>query len=96
MRVLEPPGGSGNYRLLVISGRSSSSCTGYGGYEVQRTGPYGIAVEVFHYVHAPLGGICTMDWITDETLVPLGSGFETGSEYAVTVNGDTSVLFVAR
>ena len=80
----------------MISGRSSSSCTGYGGYEVQRTGPYGIAVEIFHYVSAGPGARCTMDWITDKTLVPLGSGFQIGIEYAVTVNGDTTVSFVAR
>ncbi len=79
----------------MVSGRSSSSCSRYGGYEVQRTGPYAIAVEIFHYVYPGPGAICTMDWITDETLVPLGSDFEAGREHVVTVNGDTAVSFVA-
>ncbi len=63
---------------------------------MQPTGPYGIAVEIFHYVYAGPGARCTMDWITDETLVPLGSGFQIGNEYTVTVNGGTTVSFVAR
>lgn len=97
VRLLEPPAGSDGYRLRVVSARNSSSCTRYGGYGTQRTGPQNIAVTIFHYVVRFGPGVrCTKDMVTDVTLVPLGSGFEAGAEYTVTVNGDISVSFIAN
>lgn len=38
----------------------------------------------------------TADFPILETQVPLGSDFEPGAEYTVSVNDDASVTFVAR
>ena len=89
-----PSDPSDGYRLRVISQRNSSSCTRYGGYRTQWTGPHNITVEIFHFARSKPGVACTRDMVTDVTVVPLGFGFEPGTEYTVTVN-DNSRSFVA-
>ena len=93
VRVLKTDLADG-YRLRVVSQRKSSSCTRYGGYRTQRTGPYDIEVTVFHYARYGPGVVCTKDMVTDVTVVPLGSSFEPGTKYTITVN-DSSLSFVA-
>lgn len=92
----EPSGEDGQYHLHVISGRSSGSCTARGDYEVERADNHLILVTVFHHFTAGPRARCTMDWVTDEHMVPLGSGFNSGEEYTVVLNQDNTLTFRAK
>ena len=85
------------YTLRVVSGLSKGSgCSQFNGYEIRRAAPRELEVVVTHHEVADPIVVCTTDFPIVETDVPLGSGFEPGAEYTVTVNGDTSATFVAR
>ena len=75
---------------------TGSSCSQFNGYEVRRSDPMEIEVAITHHQVADPLAICTADYPVVETEVPLGSDFEPGSEYTVTVNSDSSASFVAR
>lgn len=84
------------YQLRVVSGLPSGSCTHFNGYEIRRDNANSINVRITHHYVVAKGVACTADYPVIETVVPLGSDFENGAEYTVTVNGENSQSFVAR
>ena len=85
------------YQLRVISALPKGSvCSVFNGYRVGRTGPTSIEVDVTHHEVADRFAICTADYPIVETSIPLGSDFEPGVEYTVTVNSETTKSFVAQ
>ena len=88
----DPP----QYQLRVVSGMpKGSGCSQFNGYEIRRKEANTIDVVVTHHEVADPDVVCTADYPTVETYVPLGSDFEPGAEYTVIVNGDTAGSFVA-
>ena len=85
------------YQLRIVSAmQHGSSCSQFNGYEIRRSESNSIDVIVTHHHVAAKNVICTADYPIVETIVPLGSEFEPGMEYTVSVNGDTTTSFVAR
>ena len=85
------------YQLRIVSAmQHGSSCSQFNGYEIRRSESNSIDVIVTHHHVAAKNVICTTDYPIVETIVPLGSEFEPGMEYTVSVNGDTTTSFVAR
>ena len=85
------------YELRVTSGLpKGSGCSKFSGYEIRRTEPRRIDVDVTHHEVADPSVICTADYPTLETSIPLGADFEPGQEYTVSVNSDTTHTFLAR
>ena len=85
------------YELRVVSGLPmGSACSIFNGYEIRRADPAIIEVDVTHHEVADPEVICTADYPIVETSIPLGSDFEPGMEYSITVNSDTTETFVAR
>ncbi len=85
------------YSLRVISGLpKGSSCSVFNGYEISRTESTVIEVTVTHHGVAEAEVPCTADYPIVETYIPLGSDFEPGAEYTVTVNSETTETFVAQ
>ena len=78
----DPP----TFRLRVVSGRPSGSCTSVNGYEIIRREPTVVEVKITHHQVSDPNVMCTKDFPITETIVPLGSGFEAGTEYIVKVN----------
>ena len=94
----DPP----RYQLLVVSALpKGSSCSQFNGYEIRRRDAGRIEVVItYHQIADPVVPFtavpCTADRPIVETDVPLGSDFEPGVEYTVTVNTDTTTSFVAQ
>ena len=85
------------YQLHVVSGMpKGSGCSRFNGYQIDRTDPTNIVVEVTHHELADEFVICTADFPIVETTIPLGSGFQSGVEYTVVVNEGTEVSFVPQ
>ena len=85
------------YELRVVSGLPmGSACSIFNGYEIRRADPAIIEVDVTHHEVADPYVDCTDDDPTIEISISLGSDFESGVEYSVTVNSDTTETFVAR
>ena len=85
------------YDLQVVSGLpKGSGCSQFNGYEIVRRDPHHIEVLVTHHENVEPDVVCTADFPIIETTVPLGSDFEPGEEYTVTVNSDVTVSFVAE
>ena len=85
------------YNLRVISGLpKGSSCSRFNGYEVRFVDPTTIEVVVTHHEVAETNVICTADYPIVETAIPLGSDFESGTEYTITVNSEATETFVAQ
>ena len=85
------------YRLRVSSRLPrGSSCSQANGYEIRRGEPERIEVVITHHEVADRSAPCTADLPVVETIVPLGSGFESGVEYRVEINGALTRSFVAR
>ena len=81
----------------AVSGMpKGSGCSQFNGYEIRRQELKRIDVVVTHHQIADPDAVCTADYPTVETQVPLGSDFEPGAEYSVSVNSDTATLFVAQ
>ena len=94
VEVIPPQGAEIEHNLSVASRLSmGSSCSRFNGYEIRRTEPNRIDVEVTHHEVADPFTECTADLPIVETLIPLGSDFEDGQEYTVTVNSEHSVMF---
>ncbi len=75
------------YQLNVVSGMPrGSGCSQFNGYEIQRTESNRINVVITHHQVSDPDVVCTADFPEVETLVPLGSGYEPGTEYTVTIN----------
>ena len=84
---IEKAGGDpGRYRAIVVSGRPSGSCTRVNGYEVIRREPTVVEVKITHHAVSDPTVVCTKDFPIAETVVPLGSDFESGTVYTVVVN----------
>ena len=85
------------YQLRVVSGMpKGGSCSQFNGYEIRRRESNRIDVTITHHQVADQSVICTEDYPVVETVVPLGSDFEQGMEYTVSVNSETIRSFVAR
>ena len=85
------------YELRVVSGLpKGSGCSRFNGYEVRRSEPEKIDVNLTHHEVADPFVVCTADYPILETLIPLGSDFEPGKEYTVRVNSDATQTFLAR
>ncbi len=84
------------YLLRVISGMPSGSCSHFNGFEIRRDNANTIDVRITHHYVVAEGIACTTDFPIIETVVPLGSDFEEGVEYTVSVNGEHRQSFVAR
>lgn len=84
------------YHLRVVSGMPSGRCSHFNGYEIQQDNSNAINVRITHHYVIAEGIACTADYPIIETVVPLGSHFEAGVEYSVTVNGEHRQSFVAR
>ncbi len=84
------------YQLLVVSGMPRGSiCSQFNGYEISRRSNV-IEVAITHHEVADQEGVCTADYPIVETIVPLGSDFESGAEYTVRVNSVHAQTFVAQ
>ena len=89
----DPP----QYQLHVVSGMpKGSGCSQFNGYEIQRRESNRIDVAITHHEVADPFVACTADYPVVETLVPLGSDFEPGVDYTVSVNSETTRSFVAH
>ena len=85
------------YQLRIVSGMpNGSSCSQFNGYEIQRRESGRIDVAITHHQVADTLVPCTADYPVVETTVPLGSDFEPGVEYTVSVNSEVVRSFVAR
>lgn len=84
------------YQLRVVSGMPSGSCSHFNGYEIRRDNSNAIDVRITHHRVVEKDIACTADDPIIETMVPLGSDFEKGLEYTVSVNGEKAQSFVAR
>ena len=95
--VVALEGSPTQYELRVVSGLpKGSACSIFNGYEIKRADPTMIEVDVTHHEVADPEVICTADYPIVETSIPLGSDFEPGVEYSITVNSETTETFVAR
>lgn len=93
--IVPVDGAPPEYHLRVASGLSSG-CLQYNGFEVRRASSDKVEVSITHHRVTEPGVVCTADYHTVETIVPLGSEFESGVEYKVSVNSEDEVTFVAR
>ena len=84
------------YQLRVVSRMpKGGSCSQFNGYEIRRRESNRIDVVITHHEVADPLAACTRDLPVVETAVPLGSDFEPGVEYTVSVNSDTTRTFAA-
>ena len=84
------------YQLRVVSRMpKGGSCSQFNGYEIRRRESNRIDVVITHHEVADAQAACTRDLPVVETAVPLGSDFEPGVEYTVSVNSETSKTFAA-
>ncbi len=84
------------YQLRVVSRMpKGGSCSQFNGYEIRRRESNRIDVVITHHEVADPLAACTRDLPVVETAVPLGSDFEAGIEYTVSVNSETVKTFAA-
>ncbi len=84
------------YHLRVVSRMpKGGSCSQFNGYEIRRRESNRLDVVITHHEVADPQAACTRDLPVVETAVPLGSDFEPGVEYSVSVNADTTKVFAA-
>ena len=85
------------YQLRVVSGiPKGSGCSQFNGYEVRREGSNKIDVVITHHQVADPLVACIADYPVVETIVPLGSDFEPGVEYSISVNSEVTKTFLGR
>ena len=85
------------YQLHVVSGMpAGSSCSQFNGFEIRRIESQRLEVLITHHSVADPSARCTKDYPIVETVIPLGSDFETGIEYAVSVNAESDMTFTAQ
>ena len=95
--VVPPSAGDPAYNLRVVSGLPrGSGCSQFNGYEIRRRDPETTNVIITHHEVADPRVACTADYPLVETIVPLGSNFESGIDYTITVNSETAKTFTAR
>ena len=87
------------YNVVVNSALPrGSSCSQFDGFSIERsrTG-HRIELSVTHHEVSDPGAVCTKDYPTVDTTIPLGSDFEPGEEYMIFINvSDTSITFSAQ
>ena len=94
--VVRVEGSPATYDLRVVSGLpKGSGCSQVNGYEIVRRDAYRIDIAITHHENVEPDVVCTADFPIVETTIPLGSDFDAGKEYTVTVNSDVTVTFVA-
>ncbi|MYA61232.1 MAG: hypothetical protein F4X94_01465 [Dehalococcoidia bacterium] len=94
IEIVMSDGADTQFQLRVVSELpKGSSCSRFNGYEIRRTESNRIDVNVTHHEVADPFTECTADLPIVETFIPLGSEFEDGQEYTVTVNSEHSVTF---
>lgn len=97
VEITESEGTPPEDQLRVVSGMpKGSGCSQFNGYEVRRSEPNRIEVAITHHEVAEPDVVCIADYPIVETLVPLGSDFEPGVEYSVTVNSEVTESFTGR
>ncbi len=97
MEVMTLESSPPQYQLRVVSGMpEGSGCSQFNGYEIRRRESNRIDVAITHHQAADPFVVCTADYPSIETIVSLGSDFEPGLEYTVSVNSETAGSFVAR
>ena len=85
------------YQLRVVSGMpTGSSCSQFNGFEIRRIESQRLEVLITHHSVADPSARCTKDYPIVETVVPLGSDFDSGIEYAVSVNAEADMTFTAQ
>jgi hypothetical protein len=82
------------YFLTVVSGLPNG-CVRFDNYYPRRIDETNLEVQIVNSVPTDPGTVCTMVYGTVETRVVLGSKFESGKTYTLTVN-DTIETFVAQ
>jgi hypothetical protein len=82
------------YFLTVVSGLPNG-CVKFDNYYPRRIDETNLEVQIINSVPTEPGTECTLDYGTVETTVVLGSKFESGRTYTLTVN-DTIETFVAQ
>ena len=94
IEILE--GAPPQFQLRVVSRMpKGGSCSQFNGYEIRRRESNSIDVVITHHEVTDPQAACTRDLPVVETAVPLGSDFEQGVEYTVSVNSDTTRTFSA-
>ena len=89
----DPP----QYQLRVISGMpTGGSCSQFNGFEIRRIEPQRLEVLITHHTVADSSARCTKDYPIVETVIPLGSDFDSGMEYVVSVNAESDMTFTAQ
>ena len=97
VEVVTSESASPQYQLRIVSGMpKGSGCTQFNGYEIRRRESNRIDVAITHHQVADPFVSCAADYPLVETIVPLGSDFESGVEYTVGVNSEATRSFVAR
>ena len=97
VEILFPTGDDPRHKLRVLSGMPrGSGCSQFNGYEIGPRQDGTILMAITHHEAADPFVVCTADYPVEETIVPLGSGFEAGAEYSVTVNSETTRTFTAQ
>ena len=95
LEILE--GETPQYQLRVVSGMpKGSSCSQFNGYEIRRDRSDRIEVTITHHEVADQFVDCTDNYPTVESVVPLGSNFDAGVEYIVSVNTESDMTFTAQ
>ena len=92
VRIQEYGGRPAGFHLLVNSSSPSGSCTEPAGFELRRKPTNVVEVLISHHQAADPGVRCTRDILNTQTLVPLGSDFEQGTEYRIRVNDWSGTL----
>ena len=85
------------YSLWVVTAMpQGSGCSRFNGYDIARPDPYRFEIAITHHIvdFESAGGMvaCTADIAMAETAIHLGSDFEPGREYTVTVNTETVTI----
>ena len=97
VEVMESEGTAPEYQLRVVSGMpKGSGCSQFNGYEIRRSERNRIEVAITHHEVAEPDVVCIADYPIIETLVPLGSDFESGVEFTVSINSEVTESFIGR
>jgi len=81
------------YSVVVVSGLPNS-CASFAGYRLDRDGTT-IQVEMMNLKPSDPEVVCAQVYTTVETIIPLGSDFESGTTYTIAVN-DVIETFIAQ
>ena len=93
VEVLDMEGSPPQYSLAVASGLPNG-CVSFAGYRLERDGDI-IRIEMVNWKPADPQVTCAQVYGTVETMIALGSDFESGKMYTVVVN-DVTETFVAQ